>query len=359
LKAAVLENNGVITVKEVMLGEPAADECLLRIAYSGICSSDIYRAFDSGAYHYPLIMGHEFSGVIEKIGSGVLGFEVGDRVAVFPLLPCFSCKSCNLAEYSRCFSYQYYGSRNDGAFSEYLSVKAWNLIKIPDNVKMEDAALTEPFAVVLHGLNKLELPFKGESSELLLIGAGFLGLLFLELINFFGINLNVTVLDRSDFKLDLAKKLGAKTINAGSSEALAQFMDNYQSHFDIVAEFSGSPVYYEKSVRFASHGGQILWLSNISGDLNLTKQMVSQILRKELKILGTWNSSYKKNLNDDWKEALNLFSNGFRPSKYVDGFINLEELPETLNKMFNHKMGKEKLNYIKYAIKGKGFKPGE
>lgn len=348
MKSLVLEGNGILKVQNWEIKPPQDTECTIKILFAGICSSDIYRAFDNGAYFYPLVMGHEFSGEIVKLGKSVIGFNVGDKVTAFPLLPCFRCAACDAQLYSQCNDYKYYGSRNDGAFSEYLNVEQWNLMKIPSEVSLEDAALTEPFAVVMRGLNRLAID-KSCCSDLLIMGAGFLGLLFLDLIKNVNPNIKVTVIDRNQFKLDMAKMAGAEVFCIKTDEDYASFLSQKHCLFDIVAEFSGSPVNFSRSIELTKQGGKLLWLSNISADLSLSKKMVSSILRKEINILGTWNSEFKGFRNDDWQLCLEKYKEGIKPSKYINEFLNIDEMPHMFKKLFDHKSGTSKHDYIKYV----------
>ena len=133
MKIAELGKNGEITVKQRSKPNIRKHSCLIKIKYCGICSTDIYRAYNDGAYHYPLVMGHEISGVVEGIGKGCANFNLGDKVSVFPLLPCFSCDQCQQNNYALCINYSYYGSRCDGGYAEYLLVNSWNLMKIAES----------------------------------------------------------------------------------------------------------------------------------------------------------------------------------------------------------------------------------
>ena len=156
MKTAVLKKNSEIIIVEKKIPLVKPDECLIKVNSCGICSSDIYRSHDNGAYFYPLTMGHEFSGQIIKVGSEKTEMKINDRVTVFPLLPCFSCDSCIKKEFTTCSSYKYYGSRNDGGFAEYIAIKNWNLIKT-NQIDPIDASLLEPLSVVVHALKKISL----------------------------------------------------------------------------------------------------------------------------------------------------------------------------------------------------------
>ena len=134
MKAAVLTANKKINIENLVLDSLKSTHCRVKIKNVGICSSDIQRGYGDGAYFYPLVMGHEISGEITEVGAEISEFKIGDRVAVFPLLPCFKCKSCTRNTYTQCQNYSYYGSRQHGGYAEYLDVYTWNLLKIPDEV---------------------------------------------------------------------------------------------------------------------------------------------------------------------------------------------------------------------------------
>ena len=196
MRSVVLVENGRFTIEHRPDSEPALDECLIRIHAAGICSSDVPRAFNRGAYSYPLVMGHELAGIVEKCGSSVSTFHPGDRVTVFPLLPCFQCDACAREAYAQCRNYGYYGSRRDGGFAERLAVKTWNLLKVPDTVSLDDAALTEPTAVVVHALGRLGLLDGAAAGELCILGSGFLGLIAVQALKTLSPRIQVSTAER-------------------------------------------------------------------------------------------------------------------------------------------------------------------
>lgn len=128
------------------------DCVLVKIKYCGICSSDIERIFLTGTYHFPTIPGHEMSGQI--VGVNDEDEELlGKKACIFPLMPCMKCKACEKEEYAQCSNYNYFGSRCDGGFAEYLLVPKWNLVLFDDSLDYKIAALCEPAAVSLHAIN--------------------------------------------------------------------------------------------------------------------------------------------------------------------------------------------------------------
>lgn len=352
MKAASLVSNSRIKIIQRNIPKFNKDECLIKVSSCGICSSDIYRAFDNGAYFYPLIMGHEFSGTIIKKGLNVLNFKVGDNVSVFPLLPCFNCESCNNKDYVTCKNYKYYGSRNDGAFCEYISVKSWNLIKLDSDIDLDDASFLEPLSVVVHGLKRMNIYNKSkfENKNVCIIGCGFLGLMLTEIIiNNYSFN-KISIIDRNDFKLNLIKSDKVSKINLSSETDWKNFLGSNGDNYDYVFEMSGFYKNFARSIELSKPKAKILWLGNVDSDIEFSRSLISSVLRKELNIIGTWNSNYK-NKNDDWIDSLELLRKKvIKPSKFVTKYIKVEEVENIIKKMFDHKTGKKRYDYIKYSV---------
>ena len=182
-------------------------KCRLQIFYSGICASDIPRAFNGMAYSYPLVMGHEFVCRIIETGKSVREFSVGDMVSVYPLIPqCIhktqknKCDNCKEENYNLCNNYSYYGSRTDGSFCEVLDVFQWNLYKINKKIDYNICSLIEPTAVAFNIINKFNKLIT-RNTRILLIGSGFIGQIIARILKKKIRRLNLTVIDRNLFKL--------------------------------------------------------------------------------------------------------------------------------------------------------------
>ncbi len=131
MRAAVLHKPGDICLEDIAKPEAKAGEALLRVAAVGVCGSDIPRMLTKGAHRMPLVCRHEFSGHIAALGADVTGFEVGELVGVVPLIPCRVCDQCATGNFSRCRDYDYFGSRRDGAYTEFVAEPVGNLLKAP------------------------------------------------------------------------------------------------------------------------------------------------------------------------------------------------------------------------------------
>lgn len=154
MKAVRMYAPGDLRVEEVSIPEIEEDEVLVKVMAVGICGSDIPRANKYGAHVSPIILGHEFGGIIVKKGEKAGNFEVGDHVTATPLIPCYSCHWCREGQYSLCDHYDYYGSRRDGAMAQYIAVKTSNLLKVDRKVPFEDIATVDPCANALHAMFK-------------------------------------------------------------------------------------------------------------------------------------------------------------------------------------------------------------
>ena len=174
MKSLVLSEIGKIEYKEVKDPVLKSGECLIRPMAFGICGSDIPRIYKTGAHVHPIIPGHEFSGIVVETADGS-SYKSGDRVAVFPLIPCKKCSQCLEKKYEMCENYLYLGSRCDGGFAELAAVPEANLIRIPENVSFEAAAMTEPMAVAVHAARRATVS-KDKDSTIFVQGMGTVGL---------------------------------------------------------------------------------------------------------------------------------------------------------------------------------------
>ena len=154
MQAAVMYKPGDIRLEDVPKPAAKKGEALLRVAAVGVCGSDIPRMLTKGAHRMPIICGHEFSGDIVDVGEGVSGFDIGELVGVAPLLPCRVCDQCATGNFSRCRNYDYFGSRRDGAYAEFVAAPVENLLKTPKGADPRAIAMTDPASIALHAVWK-------------------------------------------------------------------------------------------------------------------------------------------------------------------------------------------------------------
>ncbi len=287
MKLTVL-GKGALTVEDSKYPRCANDEVILKVKACGICGSDVPRVFNGKSYYYPIVLGHEFSGIVEKSKGG--RFE-GKRVCIFPILPCKECEYCKKELYANCTHYDYYGSRRDGGMQDYLTIKEDNLVFLPDNVSYEAGAMIEPTAVCLHAVKKANI-IKGES--ILIYGAGTIGLLCAMWARNFGAE-NVYLIDIDENKLQMTENLGFKRYNGEIVQ--------------VAIEASGAKACLNQAIDKIAPFGRLVIVGNASADMTIEKDNYSKILRKQLSIFGSWNSDYSQTVND-WKDSVQAISEG-------------------------------------------------
>lgn len=293
------------------------DHVLIKIKYCGICSSDIERVFINGTYHFPTIPGHEMSGQIVAVNDEDEKL-LSKKAAIFPLMPCFECEACKNEEYAQCANYNYFGSRCDGGFSEYLLVPKWNLVLFDDKLDYKIAALCEPGAVAIHSINIGDI-HKGDNVAI--SGTGTIGMMIALVAQ--GKGANVTVIGRSDESLEFSKNLGLETLLTTELENIS---------FNKVYEVVGNNKSINQSIGICDNFGTIILVGNPKDDVNLNKQIYWKILRKQLVLKGIWNSSYSQKVND-WKEILELMAEGHIP---FESLISREYPMKDYEKAFDY-----------------------
>ncbi len=294
MKAYVLHGIGDLRYEDVPVPEIKAGWALVRVAAAGVCSSDIPRIFTKGTYRFPTIPGHEFCGVVEDVAEEKDRAWIGKRVGVFPLIPCKGCPSCAKGQYETCSHYDYIGSRRDGAFAEFTAVPVWNLLELPEAVSNIQGALLEPAAVALHAVKRANIQ-SGES--VCVVGTGPIGLLAGQWAALMGA-VRVCVMGRSDGKRQLVQKCGLEYLSGETEE-----------RFDCVIEAVGTNNALLTSLKLAAPGGKIVLMGNPDGDRHLDQNLYWSILRKQLTLNGSWNSSYG-GLGSDWAGVVEAIRTG-------------------------------------------------
>ncbi len=325
MKALVLHGIGDLRYDDVELPKRLDDEVTVHIQAAGICGSDLPRVFEKGTYTFPTIPGHEFSGIITDANDKLL---VGKKVAVFPLIPCEKCPSCSIGKYELCNHYDYYGSRRDGGFAEYLQVKLDNIVVVPDDMDLRHAAMAEPSAVALHAIRQAGL--KG-FERVAIWGIGPIGLLVAMWLKRFGVK-QIILVARDQKKLDFAKSIGfTNLINSNTKNvvnAIQEITDNEGVHVCIEGTGASQPL--AEALQSIAREGTLLTMGNPAGKIELAQADYWCILRKQLKLIGTWNSSHNL-VQDDWKDAIYamytkaidvepLISHEYKLQNYVEAF---------------------------------------
>ena len=323
MKSLVLAENGILEVQEHNPPpRPSPEWVLIRIAASGICGSDIPRAFSGGAYHLPLVMGHEFSGVVEESFTGS-AYTVGDRVVVFPLIPNPDEAINQIGEYAVGRTYDYFGSRRDGGFQELLWVPEFNLFPIPEGVKLEHAAMTEPCAVALHAASR---PSVQPGMSAAVVGGGPIGNMVAQWLRISGCR-PVILSEPDERKRTIARDMGFTTIDPLATDPVEAIRERTNGGADIAVEACGLPVTFRQTIAAAGLFAQVVFLGNIHGDFSLSEAEFSSVLRRELTIYGTWNSKVTPRGSDEWTKVLSLLGNEIDVDPLISHRVRWEDGP--------------------------------
>jgi len=337
MKAAILHAVDDLRYEDTGIPKISAGQVLIKIKAAGICGSDVPRVKKKGTYSFPLIPGHEFAGEIAQIGDGVsTGVKMGDRVAVFPLIPCGECAYCQIGEYAQCDNYDYLGSRRDGGFAEYVAAPAENLVPVPDNVDFDCAAMTEPASVALHALRRAGVD-AGDSVTIL--GAGTIGIILAQWARICGAG-RVFLADVIDEKLDVARDYGFRDcINARKEDTVKRIVEETDGRgADICVEAAGTPITFEQSLRIVRKLGKVVLMGNVEGDVTIPEKTASAILRGQLTIYGTWNSSFTAVPKNEWKTALHFMDSGDLDLKpLITHIFKLHQANEAFDMMYSRR----------------------
>ena len=354
-KAWVLHEIGDIRLEDVDIPEPAENEVLVNVKAVGICGSDVPRVYETGAHRMPLVPGHEFSGVVVKTGAKVSADLEGMRVAVSPKIPCRKCEMCAKGETDLCLNYDYTGSRRDGAFGEYVCVPVDNLIELVDNISFEEGAMIEPLAVAANAVRTgcAGINHSDKGVKIAVCGMGTIGLMVVMLLMDMGFS-DIYVIGNKDSQRDKAIDIGIfpeHYCDMRVEEPVAWLKE----------KTNGVSVYFEcvgsnESIRYGLGTGapksrQIL-VGNPRSDMSFSRNTYWEILRKQMSLIGIWNSSYRKALDvgssrqdgcsvnakgsgtaqiDDWHYVLGrLEAGGINPSKLITHRFPLNDLEKGL-----------------------------
>ena len=328
MKACVLHAVGDLCCEDVPRPSPGAGEVLLRVAACGVCGSDIPRVFAKGTYHFPTIPGHEFAGEVIEVGADADAGLVGQRAAVFPLIPCRKCGACEVGAYAQCADYDYLGSRCDGAFAEYVCVPTWNLVPVPEGLSFEEAAMAEPAAVAVHALRQGGIDV---GDAVLIYGAGPIGLMLAAWAQAWGAG-KVMLVDVDPAKLDFAKRLGYTNLFNSKEGDVLKWVGDVTGHgADLVVEGSGNSAAFKQCMLSARPFGKVVLMGNPLGEMKLSQKAYWAILRKELRVTGTWNSVYSDLPRNEWRLALDTMASGkLNVKPFITHRVSLEGLYDAM-----------------------------
>lgn len=279
--------------------EPQTGEVLIEVKRAGICGTDIHIWHgDYALARYPLIPGHEFAGDIVAVGEGVKRFAVGDRVTADPNVPCLICPECQRNQFNQCHNLAAVGVTRSGAFAGYIVVPERAVFPIGD-MTYAAGALIEPLACVVWGLKRVEVH---PGDKALLFGAGPMGCLVMQSLLKVGVT-DITVVDRSPARLELAASLGATTTITADHFNYDRAKQHAPYGFELVVDATGVPNVIEQALTYARPAGT-MWVFGVAPETAMVNINPYNVFRHDLRIVGSFA------VNKTFQEATALIDSG-------------------------------------------------
>ncbi|XP_076164139.1 sorbitol dehydrogenase [Ptiloglossa arizonensis] len=269
-----------LALRRAEVPEPQPHEVRIRVAYSGICGTDLHILEGS----FPckkegfLVLGHEFSGTVDALGSAVISLKVGQKVVVDPNSGCNTCDYCHSGNYHFCSAggiKNTIGIHRDGGWATHAVVPETQVYVLPEGVQMHQAALTEPLSCLAHGWDKINPVNVG--LNVLVIGAGIIGLMWACLLHLHGLRKTVTISEPQEKRKKMVSKLDL--------DYEVQSPNQLKEGFDLVVDCSGSGPAMEAAVPLLRRGGRLCVFGVTSPAAKLTIEPF-QVYMKELNIVG-------------------------------------------------------------------------
>ncbi len=304
MRAAVFRAPGWVEVHEVAAPVPAAGEARVRVAFCGVCGSDLHR-FRGDLPLVSVTPGHEISGIVDSVGAGVTSIGPGDKVCVEPLVPCGACRYCRTGHHQLCAHAHYLAADVDGGFAEYVIVPATMVHRLPDTIPLEQAALMEPLAVAVHAARQGGV---GPGSSVCVLGAGTIGLLAVQVARAYGAS-QVMITAKHAHQAAAAKSLGADSVIAADADVPAEVVrltdgEGVDCVMETVGGHAPTPALAMDIAR--KHGNVVI----VGGFASPQPVDFRQLVMKELRILGSHTYDYGPNMQRDFEVALGLVASG-------------------------------------------------
>lgn len=323
-----------IWLENIKKPEIGHNDVLIRVRRTAICGTDIH------IYHWddwarktipvPMAVGHEFSGEIVETGVEVKGYEPGDRVSAEGHVTCGFCRNCRAGRRHLCRSAVGIGVNRAGAFADYVAVPAFNIFKLPAVISDDMAAILDPFGNATH--TALSFDLVGE--DVLITGAGPIGIMAVAIARFAGAR-HVVITDVNDYRLELARKMGASVALNVSKGSIDEVMRDLgmEEGFDVGMEMSGNPSAFRDLLRTMHHGGKVALLGIPPGEMAVDW---NEIIFKGLVIKGI----YGREMFETWYKMAAMLQSGLDLDPIITHRFAIEDYQQAFELMESGQSGK-------------------
>ena len=320
--------------------EYGVNDVLIKIHKTAICGTDIHiYTWDDWAQAtipVPMTVGHEFYGEIAAVGSEVRGLAVGQRVSGEGHLTCGVCRNCRAGKRHLCRSTLGVGVNRPGCFAEYLSIPATNVVLLPDNITGDQASIMDPFGNAAH----CALAFDVVGEDVLITGAGPIGIMAVAICRHIGAR-HVVITDVNDYRLELARKMGATRAVNVKHESLQTIVKDLGmlEGFDVGLEMSGNPSGFNDMLKVMNHGGHIALLGIPPHEMTIDW---TEVIFKGLTLKGI----YGREMFETWYKMIAMLQSGLNISPVITHHFPIDDYQEAFELMASGQSGKVILDWI-------------
>jgi len=318
MESVVINKPKEIYVMEKEIPEPGPGEVLIQVMASGICGTDLHIYLGEYLGDYPVIPGHEFSGLVTAAGSQVTRFTVGDRVAVEPNIACDNCSHCLNNRQNFCLNWQAIGVTLPGGMEQFVLAPEKAVFSIGD-LSFEQAAFMEPLSCVVHGVERANI---GLADKVAILGAGPIGDLILQIARLQGAA-HITLLENNPGRAELARQLGADLV-------VNRMEDLQLNSYDVIIDATGVISVMNRTIDFARHGGTVLLFGVPPSGMNMELEAF-KIFRKGLTLLSSYTS-----VRNSFQAVRLLQTGQVQVEPLISHRLPLKELPRALEMIESH-----------------------
>jgi D-arabinitol dehydrogenase (NADP+) len=322
MKAVVFEDVRTPVVKDVPIPGIGPRDVLIAVKAAGICGTDVHIYEGEYFSEFPLIPGHEFAGVVKDIGEAVTTVAIGERVTADPNIGCGTCYFCKINQQNQCQQLGAVGVTRDGAFAEYVVAPEDKVFSI-GNLSFEEAAMIEPTACVVYGLQQHPAPL---GAEVVIFGAGPIGLTLMQLIKHAGAS-RVVMVEKQASRIELAQSLGANVVVPVDGHEAQALRDLSATGFDVVVDATGIPAVVETLINFVRNCGTLFFFGVCPKD-DTIQISPYEIFRRDLTVCGSFA------LRNTFTPAIRFLQNGIvKVAPLLSHSLPLDQFEEALRIM--------------------------
>ena len=328
-----------IWMEDIAKPEVGHNDVLIKVNRTAICGTDIHifkwDDWAKATIPVPMAVGHEFSGEIVDMGIEVKGYEIGDRVSAEGHITCGYCRNCRAGRRHLCMNTVGVGVNRPGAFAEYIAVPAFNAFKLPDAITDDLAAILDPLGNATH--TALSFDLVGE--DVLITGAGPIGIMAVAIARYAGAR-HVVITDVNDYRLDLARKMGATRAINVASQSIDDTMKELGmvEGFDVGMEMSGNPLAFRDLLRTMHHGGKVAVLGIPPAEMSVDW---NEIIFKGLIIKGI----YGREMFETWYKMSSMLQSGLDIEPVITHHFGIDEFEPAFQLMESGQSGKVILHW--------------